>query len=139
MDATYGLIIVLLSLVSLVLVLAIIVVVLPLWASARAKILELAGRAQWSLWVVIGFCAILIVQEFQEQRRISERRQEAMKAPHPKHGPHLMVPIFRHQRNIYLFAIPAVLALILKILIRLLASFNSEMKEVEKKKKPSEE
>jgi hypothetical protein len=135
MDPEYGVIFILLFIFSAVLVFAIFVMVLPLWESAHRKILQFALRTQFFLWVFIGFCGLLCLQEFQEQHRDAERRQKIADGDRPHHASRVAIGMFKHQRNMYLLSIPSVVALILMILVRVLARFDKELNALKREEK----
>jgi hypothetical protein len=103
-----------LSLISAVLVLAIIAVVFPLWASLKTTLLLFVRKAKFGLWLFLAFCALLILRESFQQR--SDAGQPSF---------------FLHERNVYLFALPAILTMILKILLSLLPGFVQELADLQ--------
>jgi hypothetical protein len=120
MDSSERLIFSLLFVVSVVLVLAIAVVVSPLWASMKTALLGFVGKAKFSLWVIMAICLLLVIREYLEQRKpdpdsLSEAGQSEAA---------------RHQRNMYIFTIPATIAAILKILLSLLPGFVQELNDL---------
>jgi hypothetical protein len=128
-EAAYKLIFTVLCLVSTILVLAIIAVVFPLWASLKVALLLFVGKAKLALWFFMTFCTLLIIQEYLEELKYAEPKSDG-----PAAGLQAGPPSFnysRHQRNMYLFVIPVILAVILKILISLLPGFVQELSDLQ--------
>jgi uncharacterized membrane protein YeiB len=129
MEAPSELIFTVLYLGSAILVLAIIAVVFPLWASLKVALLLFVGKAKLALWFFMGFCTLLILQEYSEERKYADQKSGApagVQSP----GPSPFVS-YRHQRNMYLFAIPVILAVILNILLSLLPGFVQELRDLQ--------
>jgi hypothetical protein len=79
----------------------------------------------------MAFCTLLIIQEYLKQQKYAENIQETPTTPSSNTTLSPTAELFRHQRNMYLLAIPATLAMILTILLTLLPGFVLELSDLQ--------
>jgi hypothetical protein len=115
--------------VSVFLVLAIIVVVSPLWASLKTALLRFIGRAKLGVWVLLAICLFFILREYIKQRHFGVSSLSSAEQSDDFSDEAHVDSLF-HQRNMYIFAIPAILAAILIILLSFLPGFVQELNDL---------